>query len=83
MLLKVHVPRAADCAALFSELFYRDLREHALLSVEPIRERDELELVYSLEFKPRVDEAAFLGEVRRLAPGGRVALLTGQENIDV
>jgi uncharacterized membrane protein YhiD involved in acid resistance len=83
MLLKVHVPRAADYAALFSELFYRDLREHALLSVEPIRERDELELVYSLEFKPRVDEAAFLGEVRRLAPGGRVALLTGQENIDV
>jgi uncharacterized membrane protein YhiD involved in acid resistance len=83
MLLKVQVPRAAEYGTLFNELFYQHLREHALLSVEPLRERDELELVYSLEFKPRVDEAGFLAEVRRLASGGRVALLTGQENIDV
>jgi hypothetical protein len=83
MLLKVHVPGATDYGSLFSELFYRDLREHALLSVEPLRERNELELVYSLEFKPRVDEAAFLGEIRRLVPAGRVAMLTGQENVDV
>ena len=83
MLLKVQVGRTAEYGTLFNELFYQHLREHALLSVEPLRERDELELVYSLEFKPRVDEAGFLTEVRRLANGGRVALLTGQENIDV
>lgn len=83
MLLKVQVPRTAEFGTLFNELFYQHLREHALLSVEPLRERDEMELVYSLEFKPQVDEAGFLAEVRRLANGGRVALLTGQENIDV
>jgi uncharacterized membrane protein YhiD involved in acid resistance len=83
MLLKVHVPQAAAFDTLFNELFYQHLREHALLSVEPLREAGELELVFSLEFKPRVDRAAFLGEVRRLASGGRVALLTGQDNIDV
>lgn len=83
MLLKVSVPTAADFGALFRDLFYRSLREHALLSVEPLRDRDEVELVYSLEFKAKVDEAAFLAEVRRLASGGRVALLTGQANIDI
>jgi len=83
MLLKVHVPQSADFNALFGELFYRSLREHALLSVEPLREADDVELVYSLEFKPKVDEAAFLAEVRQRAEGRRVALLTGQDNIDV
>jgi uncharacterized membrane protein YhiD involved in acid resistance len=83
MLLKVHIPTAADFGSLFRDLFYRSLREHALLSVEPLRDRDEVELVYSLEFKPKVDEAAFLAEVRQLASGGRVALLTGQANIDI
>lgn len=83
MLLKVQVPAAAEYGTIFNELFYQHLRDHALLSVEPLRERGELELVYSLDFKPRVDQAGFLAEVRRLAQGGRVALLTGQENIDV
>jgi hypothetical protein len=83
MLLKVNVPQATDFEKVFAELFYQHLREHALLSVEPLRGDQEIELVYSLEFKPRVDRAAFLAEVRRLAQGGRVTLLTGQENIDV
>lgn len=83
MLLKVQVPAGADYHQIFNELFYRDLREHALLSVEPLKERNETELVYSLEFKGGADQAAFLGDLRRLAQGGRVALLTGQEQIDV
>lgn len=83
MLLKVHLPAETDFTTVFSELFYRDLREHALLSVEPLKERDQLELVYSLEFKKGANEAQFLAELRPLAKGGRVVLLTGQENIDV
>ena len=83
MLLKVHVPADTDFTKAFGEVFYRDLREHALLSVEPIRDRQQLELVYSLEFKSNVNEAQFLAELRSVAQGGRVVLLTGQENIDV
>ena len=84
MLLKVNVPESADFETLFAELFYQHLREHALLSVEPLRDGGkEVELVYSLEFKSKVDRSDFLSQVRRLAQGGRVALLTGQDNIDV
>lgn len=83
MLLKLHVPADTDYAKVFAEVFYRDLREHALLSVEPLRDRNQLELVYSLEFKSGVDQARFLADLRPMAGDGRVVLLTGQENIDV
>jgi uncharacterized membrane protein YhiD involved in acid resistance len=82
MLLKVTVPPSLDYNNVFTQLFYRDLKEHALLSVETLRD-ESIELVYSIEFKPRSDQAAFLAEGQRLAQGGRVALLTGQEQIDV
>ena len=83
MLLKVNVPASTPYETVFSELFYRSLREHALLSVETVRDGSELELVYSLEFKPGLDPSGFVGEVRTLAQGRRVTLLTGQEQIDV
>lgn len=82
-LLKVHVPADVDYDKAFGELFYQSLREHALLSVESLQEGKTLELVYSLEFKPSVDEAAFLAGLRGLTRGGKVVLLTGQESIDV
>ena len=42
-----------------------------------------VELVYSVEFKARVDELGFMGELRKITGDGKVALLTGQESIDV
>lgn len=81
-LLKLHVPATLDYTSVFNELFYRALREHALLSVESLRDGSVFELVYSIEFKSGVSPATFLGEVRQLS-GGTVALLTGQESIDV
>jgi hypothetical protein len=42
-----------------------------------------LELVYSIEFKPATDEAGFLATLRGVTQGRKVALLTGQESIDV
>ena len=82
-LLKVQASVSLDYQAAFNELFYRDLREHHLLSMETLRDGSQVELVYSVEFKPRVEELAFLGALRNLTSGGKVALLTGQESIDV
>ena len=83
VLLKVTVPASFDYRTGFNDLFYRALREQALLGVETLREGATLELVYSIEFKSGADEGAFMDELRRLSQGGRVVLLTGQENIDV
>jgi uncharacterized membrane protein YhiD involved in acid resistance len=82
-LLKVHVPASLDYGKAFNELFYRSLREYSLLSVETLRDGTLMELVYSVEFKGDAPAAPFVDELRRLSGGGQVALLTGQENIDV
>lgn len=83
MLLKVHVPSELDYHSTFNEIFYRSLREHALLSVESLRDGELVELVYSIELRPSVSEVEFLNSVRSLTQGRKVALLTGQESIDV
>jgi len=83
MLLKVQLPADADYQSAFNELFYQQLREHALLSVEPLENGEALELVYSIEFRSQGDQTNFLTRVREIARGGRVALLTGHDQIDV
>lgn len=83
VLLKLQVPAGLDYQKAFGDVFYRALREYALLSVESIREGAQLELVYSVDFKTGADESAFVNDLRGLAQGGKVVLLTGQENIDV
>jgi len=82
-LLKLHVPASLDYHSAFNELFYRSLREHALLSVETLKDGTQLELVFSVELKPGTDEGTFLSGLRQITGGGKVALLTGQESIDV
>ncbi|MFZ5622797.1 MAG: DUF4956 domain-containing protein [Gemmatimonadota bacterium] len=83
VLLKLHAPEGVDYHTAFNDPFFRFLREHSLLSVETLDEGRWLELVYSVEFKRGADEGAFLEELRRITRGGKVALLAGQENINV
>lgn len=82
VLLKVNLPGAVDYHVVFNDLFYQYLRESSLLSVETLRE-GLIELVYSIEFKRAKDEAAFLDEVRALTQGEKVALLVGQQQINI
>lgn len=83
MLLKLYAPAALDYHTAFTETFLRNLRDHSLLSVETVEDGGAVELIYSVEFKKGIDEAGFLGELRKATGGRKVALLTGQENIDV
>ncbi len=82
-LLKLQVPASLEYETVFNELFYRSLKEHALLSLETQRDGSLLEVIYSIELKPGVSDAAFLNDLRAIAGGGKVTLLTGQENVDV
>lgn len=83
VLLKVHVPSDQDYHTLFSDVFLRDLRESSLLSVETLHDRDVVELVYSVEFRRGVAERDFLEALRPLVRGNKVALLVGQESVNV
>ena len=82
-LLKVQIPATLDFQTAFNETFYRMLREYSLLSVETRHDGAEVELVYSIELKPATTDAELLNALRTISGGGKVTLLTGQENVDV
>ncbi len=83
VLLKVHLPESMDFHSVFDETFYEFLRDHSLVSVETIRGGALLELVYSIRFKEDADQLAFLNALRAINGNSKVALLTGQENVNV
>jgi hypothetical protein len=83
VLLKLHAPEGLDYHTAFNEVFLEHLQDHSLISVETIRGGALLELVYSIRFKPDADEVAFLEALRRVNGNAKVALLKGQENVNV
>jgi len=52
-----------------------------LLSVETILDGQELELVYSIELKRGADDRSLMEDLRGVTGGGKVTLLSGQENV--
>lgn len=83
VLLKVHLPESQDYHQVFNAVFYEHCADHTLLSVESVRGGTLLELVYSLHFKPDHDENAFLTQLRTINGNNKVALLTGQQHVNV
>lgn len=83
VLVKVHLPENLDYHTAFDEVFYRFLEDHALVSVETVRAGTLLELVYSVRFRKGASEVEFLNALRAVNGNQKVALLTGQENVNV
>jgi hypothetical protein len=83
VLLRVHLPESLDYHSIFNDVFFRSLHDHSLLSVETVRGGTLLELVYAIQFKKDVREAEFLDELRAINGNNKVALFTGQENVNV
>jgi hypothetical protein len=83
MLFKAQVPEGSDYSKMFLEALYKFTSEHSLLSIETIQGGARIELVYSIQVKPGVKEGELLDALRAAAGGGKVALIVGQQNIDV
>jgi hypothetical protein len=83
VLLRIHLPESLDYHSIFNDVFFRSLHDHSLLSVETVRGGTLLELVYAIQLKKDVREAQFLDELRAINGNNKVALFTGQENVNV
>lgn len=83
VLLKVHLPENLDYHSILNDVFFKYLRDHSLVSVETIRGGTLLELVYAIQFKKSVKEIQFLNDLRVINGNNKVALLIGQENINI
>ena len=83
MLLKVQLADGLDHRTAFQEVFYRFLREHALLSIETVQGGTALELVYSVHLKPETKEGELIDAVRQVNQNRKVVLLSGAQNVYV
>ena len=83
VLLKIHLPENLDHERAFERVFYEFLVEHTLLSIETIQGGTLVELVYSVQFKPKADRRAFLEAVRAVNGNLKVSLLSGAQNVNI
>ncbi len=83
MLFKAQVPEGSDHTKMFAEVLYKYTSESSLLSIETIQGGTRIELVYSIQAKPGVKEGELLEALRAAAGGGKVALIVGQQNVNV
>jgi uncharacterized membrane protein YhiD involved in acid resistance len=83
MLFKAQVPEGSDHTKMFAEVLYKYTSESSLLSIETIQGGTRIELIYSIQAKPGVKEGELLEALRNAAGGGKVALIVGQQNVNV
>ena len=83
LVMTVHLPDGRDHRTAFKDVFYEHLEDHSLLSMESIRGGTLLELVFSVQLKKGIEEAAFMNAVRRANEDHKVTLLTGRDNADL
>ena len=83
VLLRLQAPTDLDYGSAFDSVFVEYLHDHALLSVETVRDGSALELVYSAEMKRGADERGLLEALRGITGGRRVSLLPGHANVTV
>ena len=82
MVLKVQLPEDQDPEKAFAEVFYRLLRNYSLLTAESL-EPGVTDLVFSVEMKRNVTTQDLILELRKLASGGRVQIITGLSNVNI
>jgi len=83
VLVKLHVGADVDYHAALREVFYRETREQSLLSVEPLEDAGALELVFSVQLKPRLTPEDLVRALQAVDGVRRVTLLTGAQNVRI
>jgi uncharacterized membrane protein YhiD involved in acid resistance len=82
-IVRVALPSGLDYHTLFDKLFDRFTVYHALVSVEPLRAENLMEVVYLVRFRKSVSESDFITEMRQLNQSNRVAIMFGQQSVDL
>ena len=83
-ILIVRVPSAMKYDEVFAEVFRKFLDEFNLISLETVGEGGAIqEAVYSVVLKPRAETDRFIETVREANGNNKVALVLGQQEIDL
>jgi uncharacterized membrane protein YhiD involved in acid resistance len=82
-ILKIRLQGDIRYEQLFDPVFSRYLGRVNLIAVETVQAGLLTELVYSIEFKKRVNVQTFMEELRKLNHNNKIALLTGHNEFDL
>ena len=82
-LLRVRLPLGPDPEELLEPIFRQYLTENRLIAVETVAGGTLQEQVYMVMLKSGADSQAFLEEVRQAANNNKVALVMGQQEVDL
>lgn len=81
-LLKIQLSESIDYHKAFDKVFHKFLEEETLLSVDSVG-KDLLELVYVIRFRKKILERDFIEALRVINQNSKVALIKGQQNINI
>ncbi|MCO6451268.1 MAG: DUF4956 domain-containing protein [Caldilineales bacterium] len=82
-ILKIRVPVDIPYDNLFNAVFNRYLNRYDLIAVETTQAGTLNELVYGVELKKSSEAQAMINELRQLNDNNKVALITGQQEVDL
>ena len=82
-LLRVRLPLGPDPEELLEPTFRQSLSENRLIAVETVAGGALQEQVYMVMLKDSADPRAFLDAVRQAANNNKVALVIGQQEVDL
>ena len=82
-ILKIRLPSDIPYAGLFDGVFDKHLARADLMAIESVQAGALLELIYGVELKRGASGQDLLNDVRRLNDNNKVALVTGQQEVDL
>ena len=81
--LKIRLPGDIPYESLFDKVFDQYLTRYSLIAVETVQAGMLTELVYGVELKKTGEAGALINELRQLNDNNKVALITGQQEVDL
>lgn len=82
-LLRVRMAQGIDAETLLEPVFRTHLDDARLVLIETLAGGTVQEVVFSVVMKRKTEPSVFLDEIRKLTDNGKVALIVGQQEVDL
>ncbi|MCP4167479.1 MAG: DUF4956 domain-containing protein [Chloroflexi bacterium] len=81
--LKIRLPGDIPYERVFNKIFEQYLARWHLIAMETVQAGTLTELVYGIELRKQADAQAMINDLRLLNDNNKVALITGQQEVDL
>ncbi len=81
--LKIRLPGDIPYDRVFNKIFEQYLARWHLIAMETVQAGTLTELVYGIELRKQADAQAMINDLRLLNDNNKVALITGQQEVDL